>query len=250
MAEHRRFLTTDELEEGGYLKIRGNQVTYLASKITRNITKPEEKVRAEYYLELIKKGYPDTRIQPNWKVPGRRPDVFADLVVFEDDEKKKPYLVVECKPDGISQAEINQAIEQVFGYANSLRAKYAIVVAGTVRIAFDVAGFEPSERQRNIIADIPKRYGKVVKYRFRKGDPENDLKKATRTELLAKFEQCHDTLWEGGKRNPAEAFDEMSKLMFCKIWDERFITKKGEYCRFQVGTHETLSEVIKRVKSI
>lgn len=113
-----------------------------------------------------------------------------------------------------------------------------------------MAGFEPSERQRNIIADIPKRYGKVVKYRFRKGDPENDLKKATRTELLAKFEQCHDTLWEGGKRNPAEAFDEMSKLMFCKIWDERFITKKGECYRLQVGTHETLSEVIKRVKSI
>ncbi len=251
MAELRRFLTTDELEEGKYLKIEGNQVTYLTSKIRRNITNPEERVRAEYYLELIKKyKYPDTRIQPNCKVPGRKPDIFADLVVFEDDEFKKPYIVVECKQDGISQAEIRQAIEQVFGYANSLRAKYATVVAGTVRIAFDVAGFKPSEREKNIIADIPIRYGKVIKYRFKKEDPENELKEATRTELLAKFQQCHDTLWEGGKRNPAEAFDEMSKLMFCKIWDERFITHKGKHYKFQVGTHETLKEVTQRIRGI
>ena len=251
MSDIKQFLTTDELEEGGYLKIEGNQVIYLASKIKRKITDPEERVRAEYYLELIKKyKYSDTRIQPNKEVPGRKPNVYADLVVFEDDEKKKPYIVVECKKDGISQAEIRQAIEQVFGYANSLRAKYAVVVAGTVRIAFDIAGFKPSEREKNIIADIPERYGKVIKFRFKKGDSENDLKVATREELLAKFQQCHDTLWQGGKRNPAEAFDEMSKLMFCKIWDERFITKKGKDYKFQIGTHETLKEITQRIRGI
>jgi type I restriction enzyme M protein len=251
MSDIKQFLTTDELEDGGYLKIEGNQVIYLASKIKRRITDPEERVRAEYYLELIKKyKYPDNRIQPNKDVPGRKPNVYADLVVFEDDEKKKPYIVVECKKDGISQAEIRQAIEQVFGYANSLRAKYAVVVAGTVRIAFDIAGFKPSEREKNIIADIPERYGKVIKFRFKKGDSENDLKVATREELLAKFQQCHDTLWQGGKRNPAEAFDEMSKLMFCKIWDERFITKKGNDYKFQIGTHETLKEITQRIRGI
>lgn len=251
MSDIKQFLTTDELEEGGFLKIDGNQVIYRASKIKRKITDPEERVRAEYYLELIKKyKYSDNRIQPNCKVSGRKPDIFADLVIFEDDEKKKPYIVVECKKDGISQAEIKQAVEQVFGYANSLRAKYAVLVAGTVRIAFDVAGFKPSEREKNKIADIPERYGKIIKFRFKKEDSVNDLKVATREELLAKFQQCHDTLWEGGKRNPAEAFDEMSKLMFCKISDERFITKKGEYYKFQIGTHETLKEVIKRIRGI
>ena len=54
MSDIKQFLTTDELEEGGYLKIEGNQVIYLASKTRRNITNPEERVRAEYYLELIK----------------------------------------------------------------------------------------------------------------------------------------------------------------------------------------------------
>jgi len=98
MVENKHYLTPAELEEGGYLKIREKEITYVASGVKRNITAPEEKVRAEYYLELVKKyKYPDTRIQPNCKVPGRRPDIFADLAVFEDDEKKKPYIVVECK---------------------------------------------------------------------------------------------------------------------------------------------------------
>lgn len=55
MSDIKQFLTTDELEEGGFLKIDGNQVIYRASKIKRKITDPEERVRAEYYLELIKK---------------------------------------------------------------------------------------------------------------------------------------------------------------------------------------------------
>ena len=77
-----------------------------------------------------------------------------------------------------------------------------------------------------------------------------DPREADRNEVLAKFQQCHDILWEGGKRNPAEAFDEMSKLMFCKIHDERFITKIGEYYKFQIGTHENITEVTNRVKEI
>jgi type I restriction enzyme M protein len=171
-------------------------------------------------------------------------------VVYEDDEKKKPYIVVECKKDGISQAEMKQAIEQAFGNANSLRSKYTILVAGNVRIAFDIANFPPEEREKNIIADIPVRYGKVIKFKYKKGDLQWDLRDVTRDELLAKFQQCHDTLWEGGRRNPAEAFDEMSKLMYCKIQDERFLTKKSEFYRFQVGTHETIKEVAERIKKI
>jgi len=30
------------------------------------------------------------------------------------------------------------------------------------------------------------------------------------------FQQAHDTLWSGGKRNPAEAFDELY-LKYCLI---------------------------------
>jgi len=238
-------------EKEGLFKISGKKIEYLTVKKNYNISDPEEQVRVFFYYELIKNyKYPKERIDLEVIVPRREPTDKADIVVYEDNEKKKPYIVVECKKDGISQAEIKQAIEQAFGNANSLRSKYTILVAGNVRIAFDVANFPPEERERNIIADIPVRYGKVIKFKYRKGDQQWDLKEVTRDELLAKFQQCHDSLWEGGKRNPAEAFDEMSKLMYCKIQDERFFTKKGEYYKFQVGTYETINEVAERIKKI
>lgn len=244
-------------QEKGYVLISRDKASYTQIGKSYKANDPEELVRIAFYTELIEHyHYPKERIDLEVIVPRRKPEDKADIVTYEDDEKKKPYIVAECKKDGISKAELNQAIEQVFGNANSLRAKYAIVVAGTVRIAFDVAGFPPEEREKNVIADIPVRYGKVVKYAYKKGGPENkddpskELKEVNRDELLTKFQQCHDTLWEGGKRNPAEAFDEMSKLMYCKIQDERFLTKKGEYYRFQVGTYETINEVAERIKKI
>jgi len=238
-------------EKDGLFKVSGKKIEYLAIKKSYHITDPEEQVRVSFYYELIKKyQYPKERIDLEVIVPRREPTDKADIVVYEDDERKKPYIVVECKKDGISQAEIKQAIEQAFGNANSLRSKYTILAAGNVRIAFDVANFPSEEREKNIIADIPIRYGKVIKFKYKKGDPQWDLRDVTRDELLAKFQQCHDTLWEGGKRNPAEAFDEMSKLMYCKIQDERFLTKKGEFYRFQVGTYETINEVAERIRNI
>jgi type I restriction enzyme M protein len=238
-------------EKDGLFKVSGKKIEYLTVKKSYNFTDPEEQVRVSFYYELIKKyQYPKELIDLEVIVPRREPTDKADIVVYEDDERKKPYIVVECKKDGISQAEIKQAIEQAFGNANSLRSKYTILVAGNVRIAFDVANFPPEEREKNIIADIPIRYGKVIKFKYKKGDPHWDLRDVTRDELLAKFQQCHDTLWEGGKRNPAEAFDEMSKLMYCKIQDERFLTKKGEFYRFQVGTYETINEVAERIRKI
>lgn len=244
-------------EKEGFFRVRENKIEYIAQQKSYKLSDPEEHVRAAFYLELIKRyQYSKEQIDLEVLVPRRKPEDKADIVIYEDDNKKKPYLVVECKKDGILPAEINQADEQAIGNANSLRAKYSILVAGNVRVARDIAGYPQQEREKNIIADIPIRYGKVVKYAYKKGgpkdrdDPSKELKEVTRDELLAKFQQCHDALWEGGKRNPAEAFDEMSKLMYCKIQDERFLTKKGEYYRLQVGTYETINDVSERIRKI
>jgi len=58
------------------------------------------------------------------------------------------------------------------------------VVAGITKTAFDVTGFEPSERQKNVIAEIPAKYGNAPKYRFIKGDPVKDIKVVSRKELI------------------------------------------------------------------
>ncbi len=226
------------------------KVTYhVKNEKTYKLTDPEEKVRASYFTELVLDyQYPTEKIALEVQVPRRTPNDFADIVIYEDEELKKPYLVVECKKDGVTDAESNQAIEQVFGNANSLKAKLAIVVAGNTRTAFDIANFKPMERVQNIIADIPKKYDKVPKYKYIKG--ENDLKIISREELIQSLEKCHDTVWQGGKLAPTVAFDEVSKLLFCKLKDEKDNYKKGSIYKFQIGTHETPKEVFKRVDDI
>ena len=214
------------------------------------LTDPEERVRAEFYGELVEKyQYPSRRIDTEVEVYRRKPEDFADIVVYEDDDLSKPYLVVECKADEVSPGVFEQAIKQAWGNANNLRAPYAAAVAGAVRFAFEAENFELANREKYAI-NIPVRYGKPIKYRYRKGDPEWDLKPATLDELRNRFQQCHDILWEGGRRNPAEAFDEMSKLMFCKLQDEHLGTPKSKEYKFQIGTHETAAEVAERVRKI
>ena len=56
----------------------------------------------------------------------------------------------------------------------------------------------------------------------------------TQDELTRRFKQAHDSLWGGGQLNPSEAFDELDKLIFCKIWDEKKDRKTGEPYDFQI----------------
>lgn len=227
------------------------RITYFCNReYSTTFKNPEEKIRAAYFVELIRDyKYPASRIDIEVKVERRIPDDRADIVVYEDDDCKKPYLIVENKKDGITDAEFKQAIEQAFGNANSKRAKFAIVVAGNTRTAFDVGGFKSSEREKNVIADIPEKYGKAPKFKFIKGDKQRDLKTVSRQELISTLSKCNDTIWQGGKLAPTTAFDEVSKLLFCKLKDEK--TKpNGKYYDFQIGTNETPNEVFDRINSI
>jgi len=255
--ENNNTIFMENVERGineGIIKLSDDKsrITYFCKReYSTTFKNPEEKVRASYFVELVlDKKYPKDNIDIEVKVERRVPDDRADIVVYDEDGKE--YLVVECKKDGISDAEFKQAIEQAFGNANSKRAKYAIVVAGTTRTAFDVAGFKQREREKNVIADIPERYGKAPKYKYIKGDSQRDLKIVSRDDLIRVLDKAHDTVWQGGKLAPTAAFDEISKLLFCKLKEEkeRTVTKRGEPYKFQIGTHETSEEVFKRVDKI
>jgi type I restriction enzyme M protein len=227
------------------------KITYHCSREhIESFKDPEEKVRASYFVELILDfQYPANKIDIEVIVPRRTPEDRADIVVYEDEELKKPFIVVECKKDGVTDSEFKQAIEQAFGNSNSLRSTYAVVVAGITITRFDVAGFKPSEREKNVISNIPVKYGKAPKYNYLKNDQENDLKIVSRDELMKALQKSHDTIWQGGKLAPTTAFDEVSKLLFCKLRDEKD-TKKGDYYKFQIGTHESAEEVFERINSI
>ena len=105
-------------------------------------------------------------------------------------------------------------------------------------------------RVENIIADIPVRYGRVEEWRYKKGDPNWDLQVIEMLDLIRALEKCHDTLWQGGRLEPTTAFNELSKILFVKIRDEKQARRRGTPYDFQIKTHERPKSVADRIKGL
>lgn len=245
----------DELiEQGiqeGLIKIEENRVHYPVQKKNYDFTDPEEPIRARTYCKLVfEQKYPRNRIDFEIAPPARVPPFPADIVIYEEDEKIHVYAVVETKSSS-EESHIKEAIREGLGNANLLRARYLLIVCGEYEATYSLRespALKVLEKYR--IPTIPTRYGKEPKYRFVKGgEPFFEIKSTDTKSLNSKFQRCHDAIWEGGKRDPTIAFDEMSKLLFVKVYDERF-TKIGEPYHFQVGSYETASVVGSRIRSV
>ena len=250
----------------GLVKFTGEGITerihYVAADHSERWADPEEKVRAEFWAELIYKyEYRPERIRFEVKVPRRTPNDLADLVIYgaNDDELKAPYFVFECKRADVSDAEFAQSIEQACGNRANLDAKFCGAVAGLTRRFLRFDKFPPGERDKNHI-QIPVRYGKPPQWRFYKGGfrieegkkvAATDLPAIPREELRAAIRKCHQSLWEGGRRSPIAAFGEFCKLIFVKHRDEKDTTRQdGEPYTFQRKTEETAENLAARIYSL
>jgi type I restriction enzyme M protein len=111
---------------------------------------------------------------------------------------------------------------------------YVWVTSGIKDEYFEITNISPVARIS--ISDIPKRDGEVKRFKYIKG--VNEPPKGTQSELIQKFKSAHDALWGGGALAPTTAFDELDKLIFCKIWDERWRDNdpksKGQPFNFQI----------------
>lgn len=228
-------------------------ISYLAAGRTAKHSDPEEQVRAEFWAELIYVyGYAVGRLGVEVVVPDRTPVDRADLVVFHDDRRTRPYAVIECKRDGISDAEFEQAIEQAAGNGtwSKLRADYVMVVAGATRRTLEFSErYGILERENNIVADLPRAYGKPQEYKYSRGG-DFDLQAVSRGELITTLRKCHQSLWGGGKLSPPSAFGELAKLIFVKISDEQSPRMIGEPYQFQIRTHESAARLAVRIREL
>lgn len=224
-----------------------SRITYTYQNKQRNYNNPEEKVQAETFLRLILDyKYPVNRIKQFVPVTMGSEIKEADIVVYEDDMCMSPHILVECKRQEVSEAEYQQAIEQAYSYAFALpcEIKYVWVTSGIKSDYFEV---DKNQNTRNQLPDIPQ-FGvkNVASYKYvyeAQHLPEEagkqrffDLSVIDQAELTRRFKQAHEALWAGGQLNPSEAFDELDKLIFCKIWDERKPRRMGEPYDFQIIT--------------
>lgn len=226
-----------------------SRITYTYQNKSRNYNNPEEKVQAETFLKLILLyNYPEKHIKQFEPVTMGSSQKEADIIVYNDDECTQPHIVVECKKEEVSELEFIQAKEQAASYAYALAGTIQYVWV-TSKIKNDYVQIDKDSKAKRTIPDIP-HFGvsEIQKYKYvRGGRLQNEeagnneikqhyfeLEKIEESELQNRFKQAHQALWAGGELNPSEAFDELDKLIFCKIWDERKPRKIGEPYEFQV----------------
>ncbi|MDJ0531799.1 MAG: N-6 DNA methylase [Xenococcaceae cyanobacterium MO_207.B15] len=241
----------------GYAEIvdegKKQRIIYKAVDHSERYSDPEERVRAEFWAELIYRyQYEPQKIGIEITVPDRTPSDRADIVIFRDSDRKRPYAVIECKQDGVSDAEFNQAVEQAYGNGTwaKFRADYVMVVAGATRRVLDCTDkYGALERDKNIVADLPIKYGKPEEYKYFK-NTKSDIQPVSKEGLITAIQKCHQTLWGGGRLSPPAAFGELCKILFVKVRDEKKPRKKGQPYEFQIKTHEESRRLAERIRGL
>lgn len=250
-----------------------NFITYVHQNKKRNYNNPEEKVQAETFLTLVLiYGYPENRIKQFIPVQMGSETKEADIAVYSDDECEETYILVECKKEDLTDQQFNIAVDQAYSYAVAEGAKYVWTTSRIKNQYYEVPDKKPKSRIE--IPDIPQ-FGinKLAPYKYVKGgisqtetdtepkyivsEPDPNVKQkffelqpVSESELTKIFIQSHQALWGGGQRNPSVAFDELDKLIFCKIWDEKHPRKTGEPYDFQIFRDEDPEDLLKRIKKI
>lgn len=200
----------------------------------RKLQNPEEFVQATAFLRLIiEYNYSPLNISVNESVQEGSSTKEADILVYNE-KNTKILIVVECKEENINERQFQVAIDQAYSYAHALASQFVWVTSGIKDEYFEIVEQYPVERIS--ISDIPKKDGKVERYKYVKGGKEPQPE--TKAVLMQKFKSAHDALWGGGALAPTTAFDELDKLIFCKIWDEKWRDNapktKGEPFAFQI----------------
>ncbi|EPN3900855.1 N-6 DNA methylase [Campylobacter upsaliensis] len=236
--------------EQGYLSFDGDSIIYHTKKLSKqNYTNPEEKVRAEVFARLIiEKEYPLSHIAIEVRVTrgSNKSNTRADIVVYKNAKHQKTFIVIELKKS--SQKDLREAKEQALSYANFLKADYALATNGKEKIALYI-----KEDSNDLINDIPPYGGNAPIWKYLRNSKNSDIKGITPGELEALLKKIHNYLWNGGKRNPAEAFSEFSKIIFTKMMDEKAKTDikyKLEHYEFQKNRDEDKFALEKRIKGL
>ncbi|MDX0162457.1 N-6 DNA methylase [Sinorhizobium meliloti] len=165
-----------------------------------------------------------------------RSSVYADIVVYRDVQRTEPFIVIEVKKPGTSAFE---GVKQAESYSRNLGADYHVWSDGTETRFFKTAKYVD---QSTAVGNIPTwAYGKAEDQFLSKEHilppfrDEEDLRQVVR--------KCHDKIFFNLGHDPAKSFDELMKLLFTKMFDERMTPRVYKFAALpgktkrEVGDH-------------
>lgn len=216
-----------------------------------DIRKPEEKIRQEYE-EVLHEDYDydygqmdiEVSIQRGEKNSVKNKSERADIVIYKTNDKIKRTQnedilgIVELK-----RPTRKEGVKQLTSYMSATSCHWGVWTNGK-EIEYLYRNMKTGEIKRNFVYQIPKRgerfedIGKISKEK---------LKPARNLKLI--FGRLLNTLYSNTNISRREKLgNEMIRLIFCKIWDEKYDLKALP--RFRVGFEESPETVLKRISEI
>ncbi|HAY3544432.1 TPA: N-6 DNA methylase [Elizabethkingia anophelis] len=205
------------------VQIKDNKI-YAPLKEKWLILKPEEEVRQNYIVRLIKSyGFElnqmaqEVQVNNSQRGQGR---AMADIVIWKSEADKladkSPIIVIECKAEHITIHE--EDYFQGYNYASWAGADFFVTTnEKETRIFKVVKGVMPKKLEE--IVNIPN--AKEIKSDKKIDELLKQTKAFTRDEFSKLLFKCHNIIRNNDKLSPEAAFDEISKILFIKIRYER-----------------------------
>lgn len=190
-----------------------------------HIETPEELVRQNYICKLVNEyGYSLDQMTQELKLTSSSRgtgSARADIVIWasaqDKTDEKSPVIVIECKAQNITIKEEDYFQGQNYAYFSG--AKFFVTTNEKETKYFQVIHGKVPKRLGNEIIGIPS--AKDLKDDKKIEKLLNATKAFERDEFAKLLFACHNIIRNNDKYSPEMAFDEISKILFIKIWYER-----------------------------
>jgi type I restriction enzyme M protein len=203
---------------------------------------PEEHVRQRIARSLVDDySYEKSDIEIEFTVNLGRSKKRVDIAIFPHEAEHKQEnikIIVECKREDIRPTDRDNGIEQLKSYlAACLNARFGLWIGSELQV-WERLVSDSGEAYFEEATDIP-RFGHEAPQPIQFTDlvPAHE-------ELIAIFKRCHNYIYGNQGMQKEPAFQELLKLIFCKVYDED-TTTTGEM-RFFIGNDERRSEIGQR----
>lgn len=233
------------LEKNIFLKqVKQVQVPYITCLIRKKEIKltPEEVVRQLFLMVLIDRyGYTSSRIQVEYPVSFGREKKRADIVVYEK-EHNVPYIIVELK-----KPKLKDGKEQLKSYCNATGSPIGVWTNGESISYYhrkDPNYFEDI----TVIPNNNQRLSDVLNEKFTLDDLIKKDKLVNERKSLKDLilEMEDEVLANAG----VDVFEEIFKLIFCKLYDEWLSGKDRERILEFRNSGQTDAELKDKIQSL
>lgn len=196
------------------------------------IAKPEEIIRQLWLLELNERyGYPLSRIQIEYPITfGRDTSKRADIVVMDADHADTPYIIVEVKA-----AKLKDGKEQLRSYTHAKGAPLALWSNGALAVIWH-------RKNPNYFVEIPDLPKVTQTIDDIAGQPwtidvliDIENKRMAEGKGARSLKQLIEDMEDEVLANAGvDAFEEVFKLIFTKLYDEMYCYRgRHKYLRFR-----------------